>query len=159
MEWEKAARGRAGFIYPWGDEFKPGIANLATSPRNKTGQGLKPVGSFPKAASPYGVHDMVGNVWEWVWDYYQPYPNNKFESPAYGKKHYVVRGMSYMGVGHFSKKSFLKVVAMKSRASFREHIGPIAYKKDIGFRCAKDRPSFMERIFGVKPEKPEKKVV
>ena len=155
MEWEKAARGRAGFVYPWGDDFKTGIANLATSPRNKTGQGLKPVGSFPKSASPYGVHDMVGNVWEWVWDYYEPYPNNNFKTPAYDKKHYVVRGMSYMGVGHFSKKSFLKVVAMKSRASFREHIGPLAYKKDIGFRCAKDRPSFMERVFGIKPSQPE----
>lgn len=156
MEWEKAARGRAGFIYPWGDDFISGIANLATSPRNKTGQGLKPVGSFPKSASPYGVHDMVGNAWEWVWDYYVPYPNSKFKSAAFEKKHYVVRGMSFMGVGHFSKKDFLKVVAMKSRASFREHLSPLAYKKDIGFRCAKDRPAFMERVFGVKPEEPKK---
>jgi len=156
MEWEKAARGRAGFIYPWGDNFKIGIANLATSPRNKTGRGLMPVGSFPKAVSPYGVHDMVGNIWEWVWDYYLPYPNSKFKSAAFEKKHYIVRGMSYMGVGHFNKKDFQKVVAMKSRASFREHLNPLAIKKDIGFRCVKDRPSFMERIFGVKPSEQKK---
>ncbi len=156
MEWEKAARGRAGFIYPWGDDFKTGIANLSTSPRNKTGQGLKPVGSFPKAVSPYGVHDMVGNVWEWVWEYYQPYPNSKFESPAFKKKHIVVRGLSYMGVGHFSKKDFAKVIALKARASYREHITPLANKKDIGFRCAKDRPSLMERLFGIQASKSKK---
>jgi iron(II)-dependent oxidoreductase len=156
IEWEKAARGRAGYIYPWGDDFVPEIANLATSPRNKTGQGLKPVGSFPKSKSVYGVHDMIGNVWEWVWDYYQPYPDSNFKSAAFEKKHYVLRGMSYMGVGHFNKKDFQKVVALKSRASYREHLSPLAYKKDIGFRCAKDRPGFMERVFGIKPSKPQK---
>ena len=149
-EWEKAARGRAGFIYPWGDDFKFGVANLSDSPRNKTGQGLKPVGSFSKGKSPYGVQDMVGNVWEWVWEFYQPYPNNNFKSPAYSKKHYVVRGMSFMGVGHFNKKDFQKVVALKARASYREHLTPFASKKDLGFRCAKDRPPIMERIFGIK---------
>ncbi|GIS85333.1 MAG: hypothetical protein CM1200mP16_16330 [Nitrospina sp.] len=118
-----------GFIYPWGDDFKIGIANLATSPRNKTGRGLMPVGSFPKAVSPYGVHDMVGNIWEWVWDYYLPYPNSKFKSAAFEKKHYILRGMSYMGVGHFNKKDFQKVVAMKSRASFREHLNPLAIRR------------------------------
>lgn len=155
MEWEKAARGRAGFIYPWGDDFIPGVANLSLSPRTKTGQGLKPVGSFPKSASPYGVHDMVGNVWEWVREYYAPYPDSKFETQVYEKKEIVVRGLSYMGVGHFSKKQFAKVVALKARASYREHLNPIAKKKDVGFRCAKDRPPFMERVFGVKP--PEEK--
>jgi len=47
-------------------------------------------------------------------------------------------------------------VAMKSRASFREHLNPLANKKDIGFRCVKDRPGFMERIFGVKPSEQKK---
>ena len=152
MEWEKAARGRAGFVYPWGDDFKTGVANLATSPKHKTGKGLKPVGSFPKGVSPYGVHDMVGNVWEWVWDYYLPYPNSKFNSPAFEKKHYILRGMSFMGVGHFNKKNFKKVVALKSRASFREHLNPLARKKDVGFRCAKDRPPLIERLFGPQPD-------
>ena len=155
-EWEKAARGRAGFIYPWGDDFMPGVANLALSPRKKKGQGPKPVGSFPKSASPYKVQDMVGNVWEWVWEYYQPYPGNTFKTPDYAKKQIVVRGLSYMGVGHFSKKEFLKVVSLKARASYREHLNPLARKKDVGFRCAKDRTSFMQRVFGTKPSQPEK---
>ena len=149
-EWEKAARGRAGFIYPWGDDFIPGLANLSLSPRTKIGQGLKPVGSFPKSASPYGVQDLVGNAWEWVWEYYQAYPANTFKTPAYEKKEIVVRGLSYMGVGHFNKKDFLKVVSLKARASYREHLNPMARRKDVGFRCAKDRPPFMERVFGFK---------
>ncbi|PIP72033.1 MAG: hypothetical protein COW89_08675 [Nitrospinae bacterium CG22_combo_CG10-13_8_21_14_all_47_10] len=150
LEWEKAARGRAGFIYPWGDDFLPDVANLSLSPRAKAGQGLKPVGSFPRGASPYGVHDMAGNAWEWVWEYYQPYPGNTFKSPDYEKKHIVVRGLSYMGVGHFNKKDFLKVISLKARASYREHLNPLARKTDVGFRCAKDRPPFMERVFGIK---------
>jgi formylglycine-generating enzyme required for sulfatase activity len=156
LEWEKAARGRAGFIYPWGDDFLPDVANLSLSPRAKAGQGLKPVGSFPRGASPYGVHDMVGNAWEWVWEYYQPYPGNTFKSPDYEKKHIVVRGLSYMGVGHFNKKDFLKVISLKARASYREHLNPLARKTDVGFRCAKDRPPFMERVFGIKVSDSEK---
>jgi formylglycine-generating enzyme required for sulfatase activity len=155
LEWEKAARGRAGFTYPWGDNFIPGVANLSLSPRMKTGQGLQPVGSFPKSASSYGVEDMVGNAWEWVWEYYSPYPGNKFKTPEYEKKQVVVRGLSYMGVGHFSRKNFLKVVSLKARASYREHLSPLARKKDVGFRCAKDRPTFMERVFGIKSAAPK----
>ena len=98
---------------------------------------------------------MVGNVWEWVWEYYQPYPNNNFKSPAYDKKHYVLRGMSFMGVGHFRKKDFQKVVALKARASYRAHLNPFANKKDIGFRCAKDRSSLMKRIFGMEKNQPK----
>ena len=98
---------------------------------------------------------MWGNVWEWVWDYSLPYPNSKFNSPAFEKKHYILRGMSFMGVGHFNKKDFKKVVALKSRASFREHLNPLAIKKDVGFRCAKDRPPLIERLFGPKTDSPK----
>lgn len=159
LEWEKAARGRAGFIYPWGDDFISGLANLSLSPRKKAGQGLKPIGSFPKSASPYGVEDMVGNAWEWVWEYYEPYPDNKFESPAYQNKQIVVRGLSHMGVGHFSKQDYLKVVELKARASYREHLSPLARKKDVGFRCAKDRLPFMERVFGAKSTDSKKSLI
>ena len=93
---------------------------------------------------------MVGNAWEWGWEYYEPYPGNTFETPAYQNKQIVVRGLSHMGVGHFSKQDYLKVVELKARASYREHLSPLARKKDVGFRCAKDRKPFMERVFGVK---------
>jgi hypothetical protein len=65
-QWEKAARGTDGRLYPWGNELKPGdkCANY-----NQTGIGCTTAaGIFPEGASPYGVQDMSGNAWEWCHD-------------------------------------------------------------------------------------------
>jgi len=61
-EWEKAARGEDGRLYPWGNEFDPDAANTADGGPGDT----TPVGSYEKGKSPYGAMDMSGNVWEWV---------------------------------------------------------------------------------------------
>jgi len=70
-EWEKAARGETMRAYPWGD--KEPSCELANARDDRIGTCIgdtAPVGSYPLGASPYGVMDMAGNVWEWVMDYY-----------------------------------------------------------------------------------------
>lgn len=78
-EWEKAARGTEGTIYPWGNTL-PTIDLLNFDQLiNET----TPVGMYPKGASPYGALDMAGNAWEWVADGYSPdyYFNSPEENP------------------------------------------------------------------------------
>ena len=73
-EWEKAARGADGRIFPWGDDWQDGICNV-------DGAGTSAVGSFPRDLSPYGCVDIAGNVEEWTASRYAP-----------GEPQIVVRG-------------------------------------------------------------------
>ena len=89
-EWEKAARGPDGRHFPWGDEYTAENANTLES-----GLGwVRAVGSYPENVSPYGVYDMIGNVAEWVADWYHPYPGSRLVRDAFGK-HPVLRGGSW----------------------------------------------------------------
>ena len=81
-EWEKAARGPESFNYPWGNIFDGSLVNFcdtncsldyANSDFDDGYSETAPVGSYPQGISPYGVHDMAGNVFEWVADRYDRY--------------------------------------------------------------------------------------
>ena len=91
-EWEKAARGTDGRLFPWGNaDLAPELASFCGSNcpgeiRESFDDGyveIAPVGTFPAGASPYGALDMAGNVWEWTFDYFssQYYENCPYENP------------------------------------------------------------------------------
>jgi serine/threonine-protein kinase len=125
-EWEKAARGTDGRLFPWGDTFD---AQKANSPQAGLGR-LMPVGSFPRGKSPYGLFDVAGNVWEWTDSWYQPYPGNTHPSVNYGEQYKVVRGGSYVDCSFYrcglSAPTF-------NRGFFKRE----TKNSGFGFRCAR----------------------
>ncbi len=93
-EWEKAARGTDGRIYPWGNEWDASKANTYEKGPGAT----TPVGSYPQGASPYGVMDMAGNVWEWTSTIYvekYPYRNDLQHEDLNSTNNRVLRGGSW----------------------------------------------------------------
>jgi len=120
-EWEKSARGTDGRLYPWGNFWDPSRSNNRTSPYQNT----TPVGSFPQGASPYGVMDMAGNVWEWTGDWYKSYPGAKDQFDETGKLR-VTRGGAF----------FFSIDLL--RTSARNPLPPDDRSEYNGFRCAID---------------------
>jgi formylglycine-generating enzyme required for sulfatase activity/cytochrome c biogenesis protein CcdA len=136
-QWEKAARGEAGSEYPWGREFQPNYANLSKKSGSKNL--ISPVGSYPRSASPLGVHDLVGNVWEWIRDDYSPYRGSTYKSENFSRELKVLRGQSAKGIGHFPGAAYLSALKMFSRSSYREFSYPDRAELDVGFRCANEK--------------------
>jgi formylglycine-generating enzyme required for sulfatase activity len=125
-EWEKAARGDDGRIYPWGNEFVAENGNFYEGGV----RGTTAVGSYPAGASPYGVEDMAGNVREWVQDYFLAYPGAAADAdPFFGEENRVNRG------GGWFDGEEGEVVT-----TYNRNAGPpdISANDDIGFRCARD---------------------
>ena len=119
-EWEKAARGPNGFGYPWGNEWAEGRANTYEAGLGKPAD----IGQFDDV-SPYGVHDMLGNVQEWTASWYKTYKGNPKKDPNSGEQFKVVRGLSSRYKG--------KVAHLWERTAYV----PTALF-DFGCRCAKD---------------------
>ena len=136
LQWEKAARGTDGRTYPWGNDFDMTKANVGGS-----AGGTKPVGSIEAGKSPFGVYDMIGNVWEWTADWYEPYPGATLTADFYQNKlghHYkVIRGLSWSPIGHYDAEDAKAVIRHYSRASYRLFYYPTDGLEDLGFRCVK----------------------
>ena len=109
-EWEKAARGTDGRTYPWGDEEDESRAAVGAGIKHGS---TSPVGSHPEGASPYGLLDMAGNVWEWT-------------STEYPPGEAVLRGGSFASPG-----------LAWARCTMRSHSRPVRRQAHIGFRVAR----------------------
>jgi len=127
-EWEKAARGTDGRVYPWGNEFDLNKANGGDESEIRS---TSAVGFFPKGKSPYGCQDMAGNVWEWCATKrdggYKPYPyqieDEWTEAYLEGDSYRVSRGGSW------------NVETDYLRCAYRINFIPYGNFNYRGFRC------------------------
>jgi formylglycine-generating enzyme required for sulfatase activity len=161
-EWEKACRGTDGRIYPWGAVWDPWRANvdagpgrpwaagmtepgksalddarqtLRATPDGPQARGLRPVGSYPSGAGPYGVMDLAGNASEWVADWYNwegywklPDRNPVGSEPPWN---HALRGSSW-----YDPSGDAGWVRDQSRCSARNS-SHAAFEPRAGFRCAR----------------------
>lgn len=129
-EWEKAARGTDGRLYPWGNQVPTStLANFALGARFSYSQVLMPVQSYEQGRSPYGLYHMGGNVWEWVQDwyavnYYETSPDRNPMGPAQGQFK-VLRGGSWSDLPKYLLTYGRFKLLPETRNSY------------TGFRCAK----------------------
>ena len=107
-EWEKAARGTEGRVYPWGDDFDPAKCNSDKSEED----GTTSVTKYVNGRSPYGCYDMAGNVWEWTDSWFD-------------KTDLVLRGGSWLNDAGFLRSSKRFWDAPTDRSDY------------VGFRCAR----------------------
>jgi formylglycine-generating enzyme required for sulfatase activity len=134
-EWEKAARGTDGLIYPWGNAAPTSaLANFdkGITTENVYDQKLAPVESYEAGKSPDGLHHMAGNVWEWVADwydenYYAKSPERNPKGPSSGQ-YRVLRGGSWGDLPVYV------------RSASRLRSTPTDRLVNIGFRCVQDIP-------------------
>ena len=129
-EWERAARGDSLSLYPWGDDAPTCTDAVLDTCFN----GTQPVGTLPDGISPFGIGDMVGNVSEWVGDYYDPeyYAASAGEADPQGPdtgSMRVVKGSAFTVAPSFPA----------NRISKRNPSAPDAALRIYGIRCARDR--------------------
>ena len=116
QEWEKAARGTDGRVYPWGDEWQEGRCNSEEAGIRHT----TPVNKYRGGASPCGVMDMAGNLNDWTTGWY--------DSEG------VYRGYRPLRGGSWNKGRDTVCCA------FRDGLSPASRREDVGFRCARSSP-------------------
>ncbi len=117
-EWEFAARGTDGRIFPWGNNWDPKNSNAGRGPRGSIAE----VGSFKSGASPFGAFDMSGNVWEWT-------SGNLFN---YARRDILIAGVRVIRGGAYD------VPQDRATASYRGAVPPDKTYEKTGFRCVRD---------------------
>lgn len=121
-EWEFAARGTTGNLYPWGNRWEADKANA-----NGASRAVMEVGKT-EGKSPFGIYDMVGNAWEWTADEFKPYPNGKMPPNLPKGKLRVLRGGSFESSSQYATTTY--------RAGWLAR-GANTYDQ-TSFRCVKD---------------------
>jgi formylglycine-generating enzyme required for sulfatase activity len=132
-QWEKAARGVNGIIYPWGNTWDPGKCVNAVGKDLTTKRSPEAIGSCPGGISPYGVYDMTGDVSQWCFDiyysgYYDESPSVNPLGPQDGHER-AVRG------GAFDLPDIASF-----RVARRRHFAHTETADDLGFRCVYSPP-------------------
>jgi formylglycine-generating enzyme required for sulfatase activity len=130
-EWEKAARGPEGRVYPWGND--PPTTAHAVFGLKEGDETVAPIGDHHLGRSPYGVQDLAGNLYEWVTDWYDDAfyaspPTRNPRGPVAGTTK-VQRGGSYINSPY------------RLRSAFRTKSDPTEHDPHVGFRCAQDAPT------------------
>lgn len=125
-EWEKAARGTDARLYPWGNEQPRRELAFFGAFRGQT----VPVGQYPQGASPYGVRDMAGQVWEWTTSIYQSYPYDPGDGreKLAGVAPRVARGGSSSSTAEGLTATSREIISPSRQATGHAY---------IGFRCVK----------------------
>jgi formylglycine-generating enzyme required for sulfatase activity len=121
-EWEKAARGDQGWLYPWGEEFEAARCNTEESGNRQ----LTRVDQYPNGQSLFGVYDLLGNVLEWTADRYRPYPGSQYLTPDFQENFVVLRGSSWIHQGRGLTCAARTYAPAENKSNF------------IGFRCVKN---------------------
>lgn len=152
-EWEKAARGPEGNVYPWGNEFDPKKANYG-----KLQDATVPATSHSEGASYYGVHHMAGNVFEWVADWYDPAYYTKVKGQDIANPAGPDKPIWLGGTGTYADRLTVgekRVIrggswiapqaSLRTTHRFWNHPLNNSYGVGLGFRCAMTAPSVIEQ--------------
>ena len=150
-EWEKAARGPHGNLYPWGNDFDSNKANY-----DRHHHATLPVDAHPEGASYYGVYNMAGNVFEWVADWYDPHYYGRLQTmvnPTGPEKAVWLGGTgTYVDRLTVGEKRVIRGGSwiapegtIRSTHRFWNHPLNNSYGVGLGFRCAKASPPDLEQ--------------
>lgn len=129
-EWEAAAHGRTPTVFPWGNTFDPGRANVKAS---DLGAPVR-VGTYLAGASPFGVLDMTGNVWEWTASEAKLYPGSQEKPPSWDKPLEPGVQLQIIRGGAFTEET------KRCTTTYRNWVPSNFKARELGFRCAQDQP-------------------